>query len=44
PVRAECLEYALETNQEHGVWGGMGEDERLRERRRRRRHAARRAS
>jgi len=22
-VRAECLEYALETDQAHGVWGGM---------------------
>lgn len=27
-VRAECLEFALETNQEAGVWGGTSEDER----------------
>lgn len=40
PVRLECLEYAIVTKQEHGVWGGMGEEERLRERRRRRREAA----
>ena len=28
-VRTECLEYAL-TNDEHGVWGGMSEQERQR--------------
>lgn len=27
-VRAECLQYALATNQESGVWGGTSEDER----------------
>lgn len=27
-VRALCLEYALETNQTTGVWGGTNEDER----------------
>lgn len=27
-VQAECLEFALETNQEAGVWGGTSEDER----------------
>lgn len=27
-VRAECLEFALATNQEAGVWGGTSEDER----------------
>lgn len=27
-VRDECLEFALETNQEAGVWGGTSEDER----------------
>lgn len=27
-VRRECLEFALETNQEAGVWGGTSEDER----------------
>lgn len=30
PVQAECLEFALETNQEAGVWGGASEDERRR--------------
>jgi WhiB family transcriptional regulator, redox-sensing transcriptional regulator len=28
PVRAACLEWALETGQEAGVWGGTSEDER----------------
>lgn len=28
PVSAECLEYALRTHQDAGVWGGMDEDER----------------
>jgi hypothetical protein len=28
PVRAECLEYALETGQHTGVWGGCTESER----------------
>jgi WhiB family transcriptional regulator, redox-sensing transcriptional regulator len=35
-VRAECLEYALETDQRFGIWGGMSE----RERRRLKRQAA----
>lgn len=26
-VRAECLAFALETRQLHGVWGGLGEEE-----------------
>ena len=33
PVRAACLQFALETNQEDGIWGGTGEDERRRLRR-----------
>jgi WhiB family redox-sensing transcriptional regulator len=33
PVRRECLAFAIETNQESGVWGGMAEDERRRLRR-----------
>ncbi len=33
-VREECLQYALETNQEAGVWGGYAEDERRRLRKR----------
>ncbi len=35
-VRAECLEYALETSQEFGVWGGMSRGERRRLKRRQR--------
>lgn len=33
PVRSACLDYALETNQEWGVWGGKSERERRRLRR-----------
>ena len=28
PVSSECLEWALESGQDAGVWGGMSEDER----------------
>lgn len=28
PVNGPCLEYALATNQDSGVWGGTSEDER----------------
>lgn len=28
PVQAECLDYAISTGQDHGVFGGMGERER----------------
>jgi WhiB family transcriptional regulator, redox-sensing transcriptional regulator len=28
PVREQCLEFALGTGQEFGVWGGYDEDER----------------
>lgn len=28
PVRAECLDYALELREIHGVWGGLNEMER----------------
>lgn len=27
-VRSDCLEFAVTTNQEFGVWGGTSEDER----------------
>lgn len=30
PVRAECLEWALETREPFGVWGGYSESERRR--------------
>jgi WhiB family transcriptional regulator, redox-sensing transcriptional regulator len=29
PVRRQCLAFALDTRQDHGVWGGMSEEERL---------------
>ncbi len=35
-AQVECLEFALNTNQEAGVWGGATEDERRRMRRARR--------
>jgi WhiB family redox-sensing transcriptional regulator len=28
-VREQCLQWALEMKQDHGVWGGLSEDERL---------------
>lgn len=37
PVRDDCLDYALDTGQNDGIWGGMSEDERRTERRRRQR-------
>lgn len=36
-VSIECLEYALMTNQDAGIWGGLTEDERRKIRRERRR-------
>lgn len=33
-VRVECLEFALETNQDAGIWGGTSEEERRAIRRR----------
>jgi WhiB family transcriptional regulator, redox-sensing transcriptional regulator len=35
-VRAECLEWALSTGQDAGVWGGLSEEERREIRRERR--------
>ena len=34
PVRVDCLEYAIETNQDSGIWGGTSEEERRTLRRR----------
>jgi len=34
PVRDACLEFALVTRQDDGVWGGLDENERRRARRR----------
>lgn len=28
PVQDDCLQYALDTNQDAGIWGGTSEDER----------------
>ena len=28
PVRWRCLAFALDTRQDHGMWGGMSEEER----------------
>ncbi len=28
PVTTECLEFALETNEDTGIWGGTSEEER----------------
>ena len=39
-VRMECLEWAMSTGQEAGVWGGLSEDERRALRRARRRGRA----
>jgi len=33
PVQDACLQFAFETNQEAGIWGGKDEDERRRLRR-----------
>ena len=44
PVKAPCLEYALENHIEHGVWGGASERERRRIARSRRGLPARPAS
>lgn len=37
-AKADCLEYALATNQDSGIWGGTSEEER---RQLRKQHAAR---
>ncbi|MFM8267274.1 MAG: WhiB family transcriptional regulator [Ilumatobacteraceae bacterium] len=28
PVQADCLQYAIDTNQDAGIWGGLSEEER----------------
>jgi WhiB family transcriptional regulator, redox-sensing transcriptional regulator len=42
PVAEPCLEFAMETNQKYGIWGGLTDKERAS--RKRRRARARRAS
>ena len=44
PVRDACLEFALVTRQDDGIWGGLTENERRRLRRRRQEAARRRAA
>ena len=44
PVRDACLEFALVTRQDDGVWGGLTETERRRLRRRRQEAARRTAA
>jgi WhiB family redox-sensing transcriptional regulator len=44
PVREACLEFALITRQDDGVWGGLDENERRRVRRRRQEAARRTAA
>jgi WhiB family transcriptional regulator, redox-sensing transcriptional regulator len=44
PVRTECLDWALDTAQDAGVWGGLDEEERRGIRRARRRQALRMAA
>jgi WhiB family redox-sensing transcriptional regulator len=34
PVNPDCLQYALDTNQDSGIWGGTSEEERRSIRRR----------
>lgn len=34
PVSEDCLQYAVETNQDSGIWGGTSEEERRQIRRR----------
>ena len=34
PVMEQCRQWALETGQDHGVWGGLSEEERRAARRR----------
>ncbi|WP_432142401.1 WhiB family transcriptional regulator [Streptomyces sp. bgisy084] len=41
PVMGQCLQWAMESRQDTGVWGGMSEDERRAMRRRAARHRAR---
>ena len=44
PVREACLDFALITRQDDGVWGGLDETERRRVRRRRQEAARRKAA
>jgi len=39
-VRQQCLDFAMKTNEAHGIWGGTTPEERIRARRRSRRRTA----
>lgn len=39
PVKGECLEFAMKTNEKHGIWGGLTERERQSLRRQRQKEA-----
>jgi WhiB family transcriptional regulator, redox-sensing transcriptional regulator len=39
PVRSSCLEYALDNNEQYGIWGGVREQDRRRLNRERRQAA-----
>ncbi|KSZ60056.1 WhiB family transcriptional regulator [Rhodococcus pyridinivorans KG-16] len=41
PVREKCLQYALDSGERYGIWGGLTEDERTRVRRARRHRTSR---
>jgi WhiB family transcriptional regulator, redox-sensing transcriptional regulator len=41
PIRQGCLDYAIDSHQAHGIWGGTSEDERRRIAARRRRELER---
>jgi len=42
-VRQQCLDFAMQTNEAHGIWGGTTPEERIRARRRSRRRTAHRS-
>ncbi|MEU0950303.1 WhiB family transcriptional regulator [Streptomyces canus] len=44
PVMEQCLQWAFESGQDSGVWGGLSEDERRSMKRRAARNRARQAS
>ena len=44
PVQEQCLQWALESGQDAGVWGGLSEDERRAMKRRAARNRARNVS
>ncbi|MEV6421740.1 WhiB family transcriptional regulator [Streptomyces sp. NPDC051662] len=44
PVMEQCLQWALESRQDSGVWGGLSEDERRAMKRRAARNRARNAT